>query len=298
MKISTTLSAAAVLLACAGASVAQAEIAYAVTDQQRLISFDTNNPNTLLTSVAVTGLAINDRIGGIDFRPSNGLLYGLGTSANNLYTLNPATGAVTSTVTLSTALSGGNFGFDFNPTGPVALRITSNTANNYRIPDPATGVVITDAALNYVAGDPNFGVSANVTHVAYTNSVPGATSTTLFGIDAGTDTLVRFVSPNAGTLQTVGTLGMGTNVNINVIGGFDISGATGNAFAATQNVLLSQSTLWGINLATGAGVNLGSIGGGETLVAFTLLPNSIPTPGALTLLGLSGLVVARRRRVG
>lgn len=275
------------------ADEARAEIAYGVTQQQRLISFDTATPGTLISGLAITGLAANELIGGIDFRPSDGLLYGLGTQ-NNLYRINPTTGAASLVGALSIPLNGASFGFDFNPTGPVALRIMSNTDKNYRLPTPGTsGSVIQDADLAYVAGDPNFGVNPNVTHVAYNNSFPGATTTALFGIDAGTDTLVRVLAPNAGTLSTVGTLGMGSNVNINVIGGFDISGVTGNAFAATQNISLSASTLWGINLVTGAGTDLGLIGGGETLVAFTL---TVPSPGAAGVAALGLLVAARRTR--
>jgi P-type E1-E2 ATPase len=74
------------------------------------------------------------------------------------------------------------------------------------------------------------------------------------------------------------------------VGGMALS-VVGMAFAATQNVSLSRSTLWGINLNTGAAVDLGEIGGGETLVAFTL----VPTPGAAVAMGL-GLVMAGRRR--
>jgi hypothetical protein len=283
---------AAGLATIAPLSAAQAELAYGVTQQQRLITFDTSTPGTLNSGLSITGLAANELVTGIDVRPNDGLLYALG-SQNNLYRLNTATGAASLVGALSIPLDGGNFGFDFNPTGPVALRIVSNTDRNYRIASPGTGGVVTqDTDLAYVAGDSRFGVNPNITHVAYTNSFAGAATTTLYAIDAGQDTLVRFNAANAGTLVTVGTLGMGSNANINTIGGFDISGATGMAFAATQNISLSESTLWGINLATGAGVDLGDIGGGETLVAFTL----VPAPTALPLLAGGLLVLSRRRR--
>ena len=281
---------AAGVMACAHS--ARADIAYGVTQQQRLISFDTGAPNSVLTGFAISGLASNEQVMGIDIRPNDNLLYALG-SQNNLYRLNPMTGAATLVSALTLPLDGANFGFDFNPTGPVALRIVTNADNNYRVTNPGTGgSTLQDTDLAYIVGDSRFGVNPNVTHVAYTNSFAGATTTVLFGIDAGQDTLVRFNSPNAGTHTTVGTLGMGGNANINVIGGFDISGSSGMAFAATQNVSLSESTLWGINLVTGLGTNLGEIGGGETLVAFTL----IPSPSAVVLLGLAGLCAARRRR--
>lgn len=277
---------------CVIAPHSRAELAYGVTQQQRLIAFDTSSPGTVISGFSISGLASNEQVAGIDLRPSDGMLYALG-SQNNLYRLNPTNGAATLVGAITLPLNGASFGFDFNPTGPVALRIVSNTDKNYRLPTPGTsGSVVQDTDLAYVAGDSRFGMNPNVTHVAYTNSFPGATSTVLYGIDAGQDTLVRFGSANAGTLNTVGTLGMGSNANINVIGGFDISGTSGMAFAATQNVSLSESTLWGIDLMTGAGVNLGSIGGGETLVGFTL----VPSPSAAALLGIAGVFAARRRR--
>jgi len=277
------------LLAVAGLSgAANAEIAFGVTAQGRLVSFDTASPSNVTAGFAISGLANNEQIGGIDFRPNDGFLYGLG-SQNNLYRINTSNGAATLVSPLSQALNGATFGFDFNPTGPVALRIVSNTGKNYRVTNPGTGgTVVQDTDLNYVAGDSQFGTKPNITHVAYTNNFAGATSTVLYGIDAGTDSLVRFGAPNAGTLNT---LGMGTNLNINVLGGFDISGATGMAYAVTQNTSLSKSTLWGINLATGAGLDLGEIAGGETLVAFSI----VPAPGSLAVMGL-GFLASRRRR--
>lgn len=292
-RVPTTIAALlAAATSCAITTHSRAELAYGVTQQQRLIAFDTSSPGTLISGFSISGLASNEQIAGIDLRPNDGMLYALG-SQNNLYRLNPTNGAATLVGAITLPLNGASFGFDFNPTGPVALRVVSNTDKNYRLPTPGTsGSVLQDTDLAYVAGDPRFGMNPNVTHVAYTNSFPGATSTVLYGIDAGLDTLVRFGSANAGTLNTVGTLGMGANANINVIGGFDISGTSGMAFAATQNVSLSESTLWGIDLMTGAGVNLGSIGGGETLVGFTL----VPSPSAAALLGIAGVFAARRRR--
>lgn len=281
--------AAAVVSGLAG--TAAADIGLGVTQQGRLITFNTANPAAVLTGVAITGLGFNETVTGIDMRPNDGQVYALG-SQNNLYRVNATTGAATLVGGLSQALNGSAFGMDFNPTGPVALRIVSNTRKNYRLPTPGTnGTVIQDTDLAYVAGDAAFGVSANVAHVAYSNNFPGATTTVLYGIDAGRDTLVRFGAPNAGTLNTVGTLGMGLDANVNVVGGFDI-GMSGSAFAVTQNVSQSFSTLWGINLMTGAGVNLGEIGGGETLVAFTI----IPTPGAASVLGVGLVALSRRRR--
>lgn len=281
------LSAAMVLACAAGAN---AELAYGVTEEQRLITFNTATPDNVDSGLAITGLVSNEIILGIDIRPNDNLLYALG-SQNNLYRLNPATGAASLVGALSMPLNGTAFGFDFNPTGPVALRIVSNTDFNYRLPTPGTnGDVLMDATLAYVAGDVNFGAAPNITHVAYTNSVPGATSTVLYAIDAGTSSLVRFGNANEGTLNTVAIASGGNQFT--ELGGFDISGATGIAYAAIRNSDLSRTTILRIDLTTGITTSFGEVGGGSVLNSFTI----VPAPGALAFLATGGLLAIRRRR--
>src|SRR5689334_19827920 len=95
---------------------AHADIAYGVTLEQTLIRFDTGSPTNIQMGAAITGLAQNEVIRGIDFRPATWQLYALG-SQGNLYTLNTTTGAATQVgSTFSTPLNGSSFGFDFNPT--------------------------------------------------------------------------------------------------------------------------------------------------------------------------------------
>jgi hypothetical protein len=281
------LSAAMVLACAAGAN---AELAYGVTEEHRLITFNTATPDNVDSGLAITGLVSNEIILGIDIRPSDNLLYALG-SQNNLYRLNPATGAASLVGALSMPLNGTAFGFDFNPTGPVALRIVSNTDFNYRLPTPGTnGDVLMDATLAYVAGDVNFGAAPNITHVAYTNSVPGATSTVLYAIDAGTSSLVRFGNANEVTLNTVAIASGGNQFT--ELGGFDISGATGIAYAAIRNSDLSRTTILRIDLTTGITTSFGEVGGGSVLNSFTI----VPAPGALAFLATGGLFAIRRRR--
>lgn len=292
-RFAAGLAAPAVLFCAQSAS---AELVYGVNAQGRLLSWDSATPGTLLGGVSITNLQPNDSVQGIDFRPADGRLYALG-AQNSLYTINPATGAASLVAPLNIPLNGANFGFDFNPTGPVALRIVSNTDRNYRLANPASGGVVSeDTPVAYVSGDANFNANPNITHVAYTNSFPGATATTLYAIDAGLDTLVRFGNANQGTLNTVGTLGLGANANINVIGGFDISATTNIGFAAVQRVDQSSTMFWSIDLNTGAGTAVGQVGGGEVIVALALGGGNIPAPAAGSLLVISGLLASRRRR--
>jgi len=225
---------------------AHAEVAFGITVDNRLVRFDTANPTVLMSSHAITGMTPFELALGIDFRPATGELYAVG-SSNILYKLNSGTGAATAVgAAFSPALSGVEFGFDFNPTVD-RIRMTSDNGQNLRL-HPVTGqVVAVDGALNYVAGDPNFGQAPRVVASAYTNNFPGATTTTLYNLDSRLDILVRQTPPNAGGLNTVGSLGM----DISSLAGFDISGATGTAYAAVVRDGDFRSWLGRIDLSTG-----------------------------------------------
>src|SRR5262245_6767471 len=43
-----------------------------------LLAFDTANPSAALAPISISGLNVGDTLVGIDFRPQNGHLYGLG----------------------------------------------------------------------------------------------------------------------------------------------------------------------------------------------------------------------------
>src|SRR5688572_17277086 len=64
-----------------------------------LIPFDTATPVADQAPIAVTGLAAGDTLVGIDFRPQNGFLYGLGVNAGadtaTLYAVSTRTGVAT-----------------------------------------------------------------------------------------------------------------------------------------------------------------------------------------------------------
>ena len=103
--------------------------------------------------------------------------------------------------------------------------------------------------------DINAGVDPNITAAAYTNSVAGATTTQLFGIDYDLDALVLQNPPNNGTLKTIGSLG----VNFAPVGGFDIfTDSQGNNTAYA----LSGSVLYKIDLSTGAATKIAEVPGG------------------------------------
>jgi Domain of unknown function (DUF4394) len=244
--ISLTLTAVAVVSALA----APAE-QLALTDDNTLVRFDANHPSET-EQVKVSG--ISGTLLGIDYRPANGLLYGV-TNANNIYTLDPATGVATLVCTLTVAFDGDlRSGVDFNPQSD-RLRLVASTGQNLRV-HADIGAAATDGALTYAATDQHFGTKPHIVAVAYTNSVAGAPSTQTFDIDADLDVLVLQEPPNDGILVTVGPLG----VDFGPLGGFDIltdGTGTNSAFA------VSGATLYGIDLATGAATPLGTIGKGS-----------------------------------
>jgi hypothetical protein len=210
-----------------------------------LIRFHSASPGTILSTAMITGLQPAETIVGIDVRPADGQLYGVG-STSRLYLLNPLTGAATSIGGFTPALVGTRFGVDFNPTVD-RLRVVSDAEQNLRI-NPLTAAAIVDGALN--PGTPS------VAGAAYLNNVDGAAATVLYDIDSASDQLVIQNPPNAGTLVPVGGLGVDATDAI----GFDISPLDNAAFAALR--VGGVSGLYAINLTTGAATPLGAIGTG------------------------------------
>ena len=289
------------LLGLAAAAPALGEAIYALEDvgtTQQLQLFDTDAPGAAgATSVSITGLADDERVLGIDFRPQTGELFALGNS-DAIYTVDPATGAATLVGSgFSDSLSGSFFGFDFNPTID-RIRIVSDVDQNFVAnPDTGDANVADTTSVFYAEGDVNEGANPNVVNHAYTNSFADATTTQLFAIDTDLDILVTQAN-NAGTLGTVGDLGF----DVLTIGGFDISGDSGVAFLAATVRGDTGSTLFSVDLGTGAATALGTIGAGDGFtvdgltVAPAAAPNVVPTPSAaIAGLALLGLVTRRRR---
>jgi hypothetical protein len=67
---------------------------FALTASNKLISFNRDLPGTVRTTATVTGLQSGENLLGIDFRPVDGKLYGVG-STGRLYTIDTTTGAAT-----------------------------------------------------------------------------------------------------------------------------------------------------------------------------------------------------------
>lgn len=247
----------------------------ALTVSGSVLSFDRATPATLKGSIAVSGLLPNEKLVGLDVRPADGLLYALSNQAR-LYTLNAATGVATFKAVLVaaagddnpyTALTGSQFGVDFNPVAD-RLRVVSDTGLNLRI-DVTTGATITDGVIN--------GAAAAITASAYTNAVAGTTSTQLYSLDAAGGQVYLQDPPNNGTLTAPIALG-GTFAGAN---GFDIDARNNTAYAALTSA--GSTALYTVPLtAGGTATRIGTIGTGEALTGMALIQPATPKVYALT----------------
>lgn len=227
----------------APAAAQAAEALYGVTQDNRLVRFDSDGPGDVTEVAPIGGLAGGENVVGIDVRPATDQLYAV-TSGNRVLQVNPTTGA-TRIFAPTPALAGTLFGVDFNPEAD-ALRIVSDAEQNLRIRFSPPGEFV-DAPLQYAPGDPGAGTNPTVTASAYTNNTPDAPDTRLFGIDVARDTLVRQDPPNAGTLTTVGGLGFDAADAV----GFDVAAAGGIAYAAIQRQGSDEVELFRVDLNTG-----------------------------------------------
>jgi len=244
------------LAVCLTGTAARAETAYALDSNVLLVKFDTNTPFFIESSKAIRGLLPGEHMLGLDFRPANGQLYGLG-STGRIYTINLETAAATAVSPAPFArLEGTAFGFDFNPTVD-RIRIVSNTGQNLRVHPDTGALVAADGRLNQKA---EFG-APSIVGAAYTNSVAGATSTTLYGIDSERRVLVTQIPPNDGTLNDVGVM----NIDLADVAGFDISPRTGIAYVVARARSVVASGIYQVDLATGASSQIGWIEGNDQI---------------------------------
>lgn len=145
---------------------------------------------------------------GIDFRPSDGSLYGL-SDAGNLYLIDvvpPGVGNVVLISTTSPRFVGGVQSLaDFNPQVD-ALRVIGTDDSNFALVSAGGNLNLTavQTAIAYAATDPAAGANPNLTGGAYTNNFPGAATTLFYGLDHARDVLVTILPGPSGSSATGG----------------------------------------------------------------------------------------------
>ncbi len=217
--------------------------AVGLTDNGTLVSFRVERPGNAVKVGPVTGLDGDTLLVGIDYRPANGQLYGVG-DAGGIYMIAPGTANATKVSQLTVALSGMAFGVDFNPAAD-RLRIVSDTGQNLRHDVNPGGVTATDLALST---PPTVGTTTGVTGAAYTNNDNDPdTGTLLFDLNTATDQIAAQAPANNGTLSITGSLGKAAAGD----SGFDV-------FSRTVDGQTVSNAAWAV-LQVGAARQLHSI---------------------------------------
>lgn len=258
------------------------ESLFAINDRGELLHFRAGDPRKILSRKKVTGL--DEAVRGMDFRVSHGVLFVLGASGR-IYTLDTASAQAQPVGDTALALPAIETGFDFNPTVD-RMRVALADGSNLRA-HPVTGAPVDgdaktdglqrDGNLVYASGDAHAGWPALISGVAYTYNSKDDKLTTNFAIDGARGTLVTMgsregvepaVSPNSGQVFTVGSLKTGPLADVS----FDIGDVHNSAYLAARRAGDSRSTLFRVDLASGAATPLARIGKGERIRALAIEP--------------------------
>ena len=209
----------------------------------RLVYIDTNS-RAVIGAVRIRG--VDSPVLGIDVRPANGMLYAL-TRSGGVYTVDLRSGRATMRSRLQTMPPRGvAVTVDFNPVAD-RLRVIGADGTNLRA-NVDDGMVTTDGRLRFAPGAGNG--MPRIIAGAYSNSVRGATMTTLYDIGAN-GAFFRQMPPNDGILVPTGSLGVRPMA-------FDIgpNGTGGQVGWAITGAHLLQ-----VDISTGAARRVGMIRG-------------------------------------
>lgn len=250
-----------------------------------LVRFNNANPGNQ-TSVNVSGVNATEVLVGCDYRPATGQLYGLGidaaTDRGSVYLLDPQTGNATAIGTqgaIAFTTAAGNvvdfppnaagYGVDFNPTVD-RMRVTTGTGLNFRVNQLDGTPIDGDTAANGTQPDGNInGLPAGSTGVsgaAYTNNFSGAVNTTLYTLDATSDSLFIQNPANAGNETSQVQLRLnGTPIDFTAVNGFEIARQGGPQILIFPNsdpsfvalTVGNTTSVYSLNLLSGALTLLG-----------------------------------------
>ncbi|MFO0822385.1 MAG: DUF4394 domain-containing protein [Gemmataceae bacterium] len=246
---------------------------FALTYSQRLMTFDSSNPNVVLRGVTLTGMqSPGELITDIDVRPANNVLYGR-SNLGRLYIIDPTTGFMA--LTSGPVAPGASVGLGFDPTTDL-LREVNFSGGNLGI-NVSTGTrAVTGAPLRYQSGDRFQGEIPRLSSLSFTNSIPLALTTQAFAIDSVRNTLAVGVGdPNAGQFATVGFL----NYDVTNRTGLAIDPILRTAYVAFQVAGQPNSLFGQVNLATGAATLTSTIGPfGPLVLDLAVAPVGSGTP--------------------
>ncbi len=246
---------------------------------QSIVSFLASAPNVLQSEQTIKGTLSSETLVGLAFDPDSGVHYSIAMrndGSSRLVSANPNNGAVAPIGSLEFPAAV-NFGDNIAvfPTNTGRIRMLTDI----RLGNVVTGQMnlltnrntgLASRAVNdlaYVSGDLFFGEVPHIKAHAFTNPHGDALVSTLYGIDTERDTLVRIGdvsqssegSINGGGLTTIGALGV--NVRFPSMA---IVPRSNTAYMIDRNsdvnISGSITTLYRINLSSGAASVVGTIG--------------------------------------
>lgn len=249
---------------------------YALAADGDLYSFDTASPG-IFNNIGTPTNAIID----LDFRGSNGTLYGIAGSGST-YTIDLLTGATSLAFSPSTTLNGMVSGFDVNPAADRFRVVTDASMgnNNYRLSSPGNDDGTTSE-------DGTFDAGPTILDVAYRNPFDGASGTTLYSVGSDGDLYTHFTRGGdpGGSFNgrsSSGPLGFVPGANI----AFDVA-QDGNGYIA------DGTTLYRVN---GIGSVAPSVDNLGTLALPVTSFSAVPEPSSALSVCLAGVGFLRRRR--
>ena len=247
-----------------------------------LFSFDTETPSAF-TTVGTPGFGIVD----IDFRGSNGQLYGIN-AAGTSYTIDLSSGLATLAFTPST-LNGSVSGFDVNPAAD-RFRVTTDAAadnNNYRLSSSGNddGTTTPDGRFD----TPSNAADTAILDVAYRNPFNGAAGTALYSVGADGNLFIHDNQDgdDPGTFNARESLGSLGIPNLAADIAFDIA-QDGNGYIASGNSLYRVEGIG--TQAQPLAELIGTLD--QEIVSFS----AVPEPSTALLGCLGALALLRRRR--
>jgi hypothetical protein len=138
---------------------------YAVDLNGAFLMFGSGSTESVSRTTQLQGVPAGRRLVGLDYRPSDGRLYGVGNDSR-VYVVDPVTSTATpvSATPFSPAIDVDDdvhFGMGFDPATNEIRLISAETAVSWTI-DADDGTAVVDGLVRYVDGDPNEGETPRI----------------------------------------------------------------------------------------------------------------------------------------
>lgn len=244
-----------------GTAWAQGQTGYVLTTNNQLITIDVSNPGTALATVPITGVTAGETLVGIDVRPENGFLYGLGVNHTaetmTVYAISPRTGFAGVVGSAGFVVTGkdlpdpavARYGVDFNP-AVDRLRVTTSQSGadpasaglNLRINVSSGVLAAADAEINPAP--------ISIDEVAYTNNGRHGGITTLYTISSAQDALYIQNPPNNGVQASAVALSQ----DLTAVHGFDLDSQAVTTTSNTPVTVGSSQAFAVVTTAAGTGL--------------------------------------------